>query len=249
MKYIFLLPLSFFFYNAFTQTASFKEIRMRPNPKYYKTSDITIIYPLISTKNSKTDQLINNSIRTAIIGEEDVKGSLKAALLHMSADGTTDLSYEITYNKNWVLSLTIYSQGCGAYCSSSYNYLNFDLKTGKEIEAGDLIIKEKKDSLEKIILAKKTNSLSNYKKEELSMLNNDEIDTATYEWAIQEVDSVCIKEISLQNFVISKNNIEFKSDCDFPHIIKSQEPFLELKFSLVFLKSFLAPVYRQRLIK
>ena len=38
------------------QNASFKEIKIKPNPKYYDTKESTIIFPIVITTNPKIDK-------------------------------------------------------------------------------------------------------------------------------------------------------------------------------------------------
>src|ERR1700736_3332435 len=102
---IFLISIS-----AHAQRVSIKEIKLKPNPKFYNVKDSTIIYPIIISKYPKTNKQINDKIRNEILGPNEKNISLKKGLEVLINDGLIDLSYEITFNKNDILSLNIYAE-------------------------------------------------------------------------------------------------------------------------------------------
>ena len=213
-----------------------------PNPKFYKSKTPSVIYPLVVTNNKTVDRLINNKIMAEVVGEDVVK--LRQELTERISDGyLTDMGYQVTYKKNGILSLTINSEGCGAYCSTGYNYLNFDIKTGKSLPIEDLICEDMLDSLKKIVFADKVKALNKYKEEERNSSDGN-IDSVTINWAIEHVDENCIGTIQLDNFTLSDLGIEIMDRCEFPHAIRSQEPIYELKYPYNFIAMFLKPKYR-----
>jgi hypothetical protein len=228
------------------QKASFKEIKLRPNSKYYNAQKTTIIFPIVATKNPKIDALINSQIKEDLFQLDNGNQSLKSALNeHINEYGLINLSYQVTYNSSGFLSLSIYTEGCGAYCSSSNSYFNFDLLTGKEVSIYDMFLKDKIDSFKNIVQSDKINLLTKYKIEEKDFLLNSQIDSATYDWVISQVDDNCINQFSIERFSISSNSIQIIDPCEFPHAIQSQEPLIELKYPYNSIAKFLAPKFKK----
>ena len=234
--------------NAYAQNITFKEIKLKPNAKFYDVNETTIIYPVVVTDNKLIDKLINNKIREEIL-EENEKANIRTALNERINDGLINMSYEVTFKKNSILSMNIYAEGCGAYCSSWYTYFNFDLKTGKEIPISDLISGNKLDSFQKIVFTDKQKFLNQYKEEEHESFIKNEIDSDTYHWAIEQVDSNCFKDVQIENFSLSNLSMAIIDPCEFPHVIRSQQPVYELKYSYKFLLPFLKPKFQEQFLK
>jgi len=231
---------------CFGQSASFKEIRLKPNSKHYNSKETTIIFPIVLTKNSKIDDLINFRIKEDVFVPENDNQSLKSVLNeHINEYGLVNLSYQVTYNRLGILSLSIYFEGCGAYCSSSTRYFTFDLSTGKKVSIDEIFLKDKIDSFKAIVQLEKKSSLVKYKLEERNSLLNKEIDSVTYDWAISQVDENCINQFSIDQFSISNNSIQIFDPCQFPHAIGSQTPTIELKYSYNSISYFLNPKFRK----
>ena len=244
-----LLPaiLSFIIvFQCAAQNATFKEIKLKPNAKYFTTKEQTIVFPVVTTRNPKIDKLINTQIKKDVFEPDDENQSLKKLLLeNINEYGLTDVSYEITYNNHNFLSFSIFSQGCGAYCSSSTTYFNFDLATGKKVSIDDVILKSKIDSFKNVVQSDKINILNKYKIEEKGLIGSDDIDSSAYEWIISEVDNNCINQISLETFSVSGNSLEILDPCEFPHVIRSQEPAIELKYTFSSIEKFLTPRFKK----
>jgi hypothetical protein len=87
------------------------------------------------------------------------------------------------------------------------------------------------------------------KKGQLNALDKGEIDSTTYAWSIEEIDSSCILDDDFTKFSLLKGDIEFIGQCDFPKVMESQEPILSLKYSYKSLEFFLKPQFKSRLLK
>ena len=240
-----LLFIALLFSTAYAQKASFKEIKLKPNPKVFDTKEATIIYPIIVTANPQADKLMNAQIKDGVLDLEHTKHNARTLLMeHIKEYGLINLSYGVTYNKNAVLSLYVYEEDCGAYCSSGSTYFNFDLKTGKAISIADLITADKLDSFKNIVFHDKLKALQEYKLEEIEELKQGNIDSSTYTWILEEVDSYCSKSVELKKFSLSNGNMDVIDRCELPNAIKSQQPAYELKYSFQFLQPFLKPKFK-----
>ena len=81
------------------------------------------------------------------------------------------------------------------------------------------------------------------------MLKQGDVDSATYDWALEQVDSNCMKDVKLEDFSFSTLNLEINDSCEFPHAIRSQQPTYELKYTYTFLSAFLTPRFKKIFLK
>ncbi|HLK27944.1 MAG TPA: hypothetical protein VKT28_05140 [Puia sp.] len=233
---------------SYAQKASFKELRLKPNSKYYKAKEATIFFPIVVTNNIKIDKLINEQIKEDVFEPDAKNQSLQKIIAeNINEYGLINLSFEATYNNHYLLSFSIFREGCGAYCSSENIYFNFDLLTGKKVSITDIIQENRIDSFRNIVLSDKVSSLNKYKIEEKALIGTDGIDSATYDWVISEIDDNCIHQVSLKDFSISDKSIEILDPCGLPHAIQSQEPVIELKYSFELLEKFLTTKFKKLL--
>jgi hypothetical protein len=243
----FLITLSLLFStNIYSQQFSIREIKLKSKFDQNRPGNPTIIYPIVLTGDKTVNTLINTEIKKEILDIDGKYQTIYEALKeNINEHNLTNLSYEITFKQQGILSINIFTEGCGAYCSSQTHYFNFNLKTGKQITIYDLIDKSKIDSFYRIVSRDKVNALEKYKKEEISELENKYIDSSGYNWIMEEVDRYCINSFKLEVFSILANEIEIIDPCEFPHVMKSQEPFYELKYSFKFILPLLNPRYRK----
>lgn len=246
-KTCYLLILSFvFFYNVTAQDISIKEIKLKPKPETFNTKDSTIVFPVVITKSIAINKKINDKIKEEMFLLEDDKISARTALIDHIGSGLINMSYHITFKRNGILSMTIYSEGCGAYCSSWNTYFNFDLKTGDEITIEDIVDKSKFDSLRKIVFTDKTTALETYRKQQTKLLSQNQDDSAAYTWSVELADE-CMEVLKLDNFSLSEASLQIMDGCEFPHVIRSQTPTFELKYSYKTIAGFLKPQFLRRL--
>ena len=249
LKLILLLPFLTSF--AFAQKATFKEIKLKAKPEFFNPKEqyATIFYPIISTTNPNVNKLINNEVKAQILHADKENHSILKNLSTYKNEGLTDLAYKVTFNKNFILSFSIYTQESGGnHLVDNTTYFNFDLKTGKQLILSDLLKESKIDSFQKKGSADKIDSLNKHEKEELNLLEQKEIDTAIYQWVIEEINGTCLKELSLKEFLISKTYIEIIDQCHLPRAIRSQEPTYHLKYSFRTIQGILNQEYRKRLL-
>lgn len=231
MKYLFLffclMPTT-----LFAQSVHINEV------KYIPHKGDKICLPVIVSGNHMADSLVNNVIRLKILDAEDVRIPVKKAIRDRVESGLTGASYEVTYNKNGILSLAFSLEGMGAYPSYWCVYLNFDSKTGKQLKIGDIIKADRVTKFKAKVLADKVFSLKRYKKEIKGYEDSD--------WAIETVNS-CMKSLNTDNFSITQVEIEIIDECDFPHAIQNMAPVYSLKYSYHSLATFLRPAFLTKL--
>ncbi|HZE84830.1 MAG TPA: hypothetical protein VE035_11015 [Puia sp.] len=246
MKSIFLffwiLPLA-----LYSQSVHIREIKFRPNPKFYKTTDTTIVYPVVVTGNQVVNRLINDVIKKRLLYPENSKMTLREALRAMIRMRLTDLDYEVTYNKNGILSLKVGVHVEAAYPNYWNEYFNFDIRTGQCLATKDILMDNMIEPFKSKVFADKIDSLKSYKQEELTKpLLNKELDSETYHMATGIIDD-CIATINIDNFSLTQQGIEIIDPCEFPHVIRGMEPTYELKYSFQFMYPYLKSTFKERL--
>lgn len=245
----FLISIFFFSTCVYAQQIRINEIKLKPKPSFYKVSKATIIYPLVVTNNKSVDKLINHKIREEIVGDGDETRSLKESLNERISEGLINLSYEVTFKKYNILSMNIYTEGCGAHCSSMNTYFNFDLKTGKDLDISDLISDNMIDSFRNMVFNDKKRFIKNYKKQLEDDLAKMEVDSSTHSWVLEHVDGDCTNSLRVDEFSLSNLNILISDPCEFPHVIKALEPTYELLYSYKLISAFLRPELKRKFLK
>lgn len=251
MKLIFIIPLLFAF-QVFSQKAIFKEKKLYANPKYFNPKEkyATIIIPIVITKKSAIDKMINDKIKNEAFSLEDGQDFTSGIKAQIN-DGLTDVSYEVTFNKNYILSLSIYLEGSGGNHITFYTaYFNFDLRTGKEIVLSDLIKKEKIDSFKAKVFQDRNDSISEYKQEEFKLIKDKIIDSSDYQWIVGMLDDENERDEGFgEIFSLSAQGIEIIEPIEFPSAMRSQEPAFQLKYSFNSIKSIINSKFLDLLTK
>ncbi len=159
------------------------------------------------------------------------------------------MSYEVTLKNSNILSFFINEEGCGAYCSSGNTYFNFDLKTGKTLDITDLIFENQLDSFRDAVANDKRKFLIQYKSEFNQNYTEEEMDSVTFSWAMEQVNSNCIKDVQIQTFSLSESYLQIIDPCEFPHAIRALAPIFELKYTFQSLSMFLKPRFQKLFLK
>jgi hypothetical protein len=234
------------------QSVRFKELKSKPIPEFYNTTDSTIVFPIVITTNPGISRSINKSIEYALL-ESDLDDSARTTrvkLRRMIKSGLTDLGYEVTYNKDDLLSLDIYMVVEAAYPNPSRTYLNFDIRTGQTLTIRDIVADSLFKQFQEKVFADKMDSLKVYKEKDLKgLFSSKQIDSSTYEWALEEIDSNCVKGSDIESFFLSKTGIEIIEPCEFPHAIRGISPSFKLEYSYPFMYPYLRSEFRNRLIQ
>jgi hypothetical protein len=234
---------------AYGQNVYIRGIRLRARSEFLDTKDTTIFYPTIATGSATLDKSINGEIMDIVLPDEDsldVKGRLE----NMIQEGLTDISYEVTFNKNGILSINIYSEtGGGNRIVRSQTYFNFDILTGKDLSL-DYLMAKNADTFQKKVSVDKIRYLKQYQNRELKVkLAAKEIDSTEYLDAIQEVRDNCINSVSIGDFSLTEHGVEVFDPCEFPSLAKWLEPEYKLKYFYTDISAYLAPEFRRRLVK
>src|SRR5690606_40099572 len=87
-------------------------------------------------------------LKERFLGNEYSEFPIEKAIIEWANENIVYLDFEITYNKNGILSLNISTEGCGAYCTNWTVYYNYSTITGDFFMPEDIIkISEIKDKI------------------------------------------------------------------------------------------------------
>jgi hypothetical protein len=239
---------------TFGQKATFQEIRLYPNAEYLnpKEKTITIIFPIIITKDQSVSQRINKKLKEAMFSLEKNE-NLKSELNREIKDGLTDVSYQVTYNKNYILSLNIYTEESGGnHLVHETSYFNFDLTNGYEIKLSDLIRQKKIDPFQSKVFGDRMDSINSYMQKQLVLFKKKTIDSSQYQWiaeTIEQEKNVDMSKDFGETFIISSKGLEIVEPIEFPTPMAYLEPTFQLKYSFDTIKEFINSEYFARLKK
>ncbi len=213
--------------NLFGQTVRVNTFRIPKSDQFkgVKTDDLN--FPIIKTENSKIDKLINFDLKNNFTDNEFPDSPIDSTLIQWADNQIISLDFEVTYNKNGILSLNISAEGCGAYCTSWTSYYNYSIITGKSLDINDII--ETSSSFKNKVIADKNKQYNQQRKILKDMLLDPTFDKEAYEWALKSYDE-CDKTIELKSFALYPERIEIIESCYLPNAIKYLTPTIELKY-------------------
>jgi hypothetical protein len=231
------------------QSVKIRELKRDSTKWYIGTNEPAVAFPVITAHAKDISMKINSQLIAAFADTENWNNSFDAAIDSAAATNLYSLGYEVTFNQNNVLSITLSIITCGAYCTGWSAYFNFNITTGEQITMDDILISAKKKAFEDMVKEEKTDALLDYKKEIKDELAKNTMDTSTYQFALEIVDSECINSISLKQFSLSDARLEIHDECDFPHVIQGMGPDYKLEYQYADISKFLSPDWKKILIK
>ncbi|MBC5994498.1 hypothetical protein [Pontibacter cellulosilyticus] len=215
--------------HSFGQGVQVDTLKVSLSPRFVDLQYERMNYPIVRTGDKRIDFLINNDIKNKLTHNEFPEASIDSTIADWAAEGIVYLDFQVTYNKQGILSLNISTEGCGAYCSSWTEYFNYSTLTGKALDLGDVI--DTKGSFRELVLKHKKAQYEQQRKELKKMLLDTEsgLDSATYEWALEYYNG-CETSSELSSFALHQKHLEIVESCYLPNAIKNLTPVLELKY-------------------
>lgn len=197
------------------------------NPTQKRWEDFK--FPIIRVENERVSKVINEDLKERFFGSEYSEFPIEKTIIEWGDENITYLDFEITYNKNGILSLNISTEGCGAYCTNWTAYYNYSTITGDFFMPEDIIkISEIKD---KINGNKKSQFLkAKQELDELFAEPNSGLDKEQYDWALREYKS-CEEAFEITEIALYKDYLEIIYNCHLPRAIRNLEPQIELKYN------------------
>ena len=228
----------------------------------YKT--LKYSFPLVViSQNKKIADKINNDLVSDFLDADRTK--IKKSIFEnvwatkeMPNPTLSDISFEVLSNDKNILNISIFAQGCGAYCEGFTTYYSYNLKNGARVKLDSLFneegIKFLIDSMNKMkkeILQLKLKEIKDILKTQA--VQKDTIDSESYE-EMETLYSDCldkeIQSLEYQKFYIAKSVLHIISDRCSAHYNMAIDELWDFKFifSLEPLKKYFTN-YAFRLLK
>lgn len=197
--------------------------RPKPISEYKKT--FTINYPKIKAATP----VLSKKIEAAASYEKAFGFTLKEELGEIQWLETAD--YEVIYNKNGILCLSLFIEGSGAYPSSSTKYVVVDTNTGLKQTPANLFTNLA--GLAALAKKQQKTEIATAIKEIKADKTNEEPNP---EHLFENAD---FKIKDLNDFSVDDKGVTFHYDYGFPHVIQGLQPAGEFKFTWTQLKPYI----------
>jgi hypothetical protein len=214
---------------AFGQEVQIDTLRLEKSERFKDIQSDKMNFPIIFTGNKEIDSLINTDLKNRFTDNEYPTDTLDSALIKWAGDQIVFLDFQVTYNRNGILSINISAEGCGAYCTSWTDYFNYSTSNGKWLNISDVI--DNTIEFKTRVHKDKKEQYAEQKLQLKKMLNDQDsgLDESTYEWALENYED-CEKNSDSESFAIYQDRLEIIEDCYLPNAIKNLTPIIELKY-------------------
>jgi hypothetical protein len=143
-----------------------------------------------------------------------------------------DASYDVNYNANNILSISLTIQGTGAYPSSSTRYIVVNTAKGTRVSPVD-VFTNSSGLIAKLVKMKD----AEIEKTKAELKNDPE--TKDEDLSGMFVDAETYHKVKLDEFEIDENGVIFHHDYGFPHVAEALEPAGEFFLTWRELKPFI----------
>ncbi len=154
----------------------------------------------------------------------------EAALAAVTALGEVGLDYQVGYNRDGLLDLTIVHETMGAYPDSYADHFLFDVATGKALKAADLLQAAQLPALAAALDQRLQAELTAARQSNPDCVTEDD-DPYHGEFTVASLDTIGLSEAG----------VVFTYDYDFPHVIQACEPAGVFTLTLAELKPYVRP--------
>ena len=170
-----------------------------------------------------SDPSVLRKVRAAL----DLKNVFDTSLAEYRQDAwLEELDFKVNYNKNYILDITFWAEGSGAYPDTHIEHLAISLKNGDVLKARAVF---KADSLG--TLARMANeSLRAAVAEQIKAVEEDR-DLTEKASLKDELTGLTFGVEHLDNFKVGDAGVTFLYDAGFPHVIQALEPDGEYFFT------------------
>jgi hypothetical protein len=238
MTKIILAALLFIGLSSYAQVLKIDTLKLQPSEQFKSMQSEKMNYPLIRTGNAKIDSQINIDLKNKFTHDEYPDESIDSTIYKWADDQIIFLDYEITYNKNGILSLNISAEGCGAYCTNWTDYFNYSILTGKSLDLNSVI--DTSGNFRTLVVKQRKAQFENKKKELKDRLldKSSELDSASYELALEYYER-CNNTFMFENFALYNDHLKIIEICDLPHFMQNLTPFIELEYKYADIQKYL----------
>ena len=225
--------------NIFGQKAQVENLR------YTATSvidaDIEINYPLIRTVNNTVDRILNNNLKNDLLSPGDPSVSMQTALIEKASIAhSLYIDFEITYNKNDIISIQFIEELCIANCDSATYSFVYSLRTGNSIVLSELLDTTAlyqnmvKDDVE----LKYKEHIEYIRKSDPETFWNTVDKEYLNEYIIPSYET-CKEEFNMNEFCLLENEIRIDAPCFFSRSERELRPDISLNYTFDSIKQYL----------
>jgi hypothetical protein len=227
MKNFIAIFLCIFWSNMFPQQVSIDTLKISSLGLPIENN---LFFPIVKSANAHVDSLINFDLLNVITSSDTEEGTAESKLLFWAEDIIQSLDFDVSCLSDSLLSIEVISEGCGAYCSQSHYYFNYDTRTGLPVTIYSII--DSTSEFQEVVRRDKNIVFLESKDELEWLLVSQEIDSTIYEWGLEYLVS-WNKTVDLSCFKLYTDKIVIKDDCYFPHAIQCYSPVIELKYFFI----------------
>lgn len=202
-----------------------KIIYKRPKPIADFKKTFTVIYPKVKAATPALSRRIERTISYETVSNlniEEERGEIQ---------WLEEADYEVSYNKNGILTITLRVTGTGAYPSVFSKTVVVDLETGNRVAPPDVFT-----NLERLAARAKAKQKAEVEKS-LKEIKSDPANKDYDDFNFFENTNFTVE--NLEEFAVGDKGVTFIYDYGFPHVIFALQPAGRYFFSWAQLKPFI----------
>lgn len=196
--------------------------RRKPISEYKK--DFTVNYPKVRAATPALSKKIENALAYDVNLKEELTG----------AQWLEEADYQIGYNRNGILSVTLTINGSGAYPSGSTKHVVVDLASGSRVTPAAVFVN----------LSGLLNMVRRTRDKEVAQAIIDvKKDPDFQEQNAENIfeEHAKYNPLSLKDFGVGEKGVTFYYDYGFPHVIQAMQPAGEFIFTWKQLQAYIKP--------
>jgi hypothetical protein len=196
----------------------------RPKPLAAHKKSFTVNYPKIKASNAVLSKKIENSLSYERIFNFKINEEIR------EVQWLEEANFEVDYNKNGILGLTMWIEGSGAYHWGVSKPIVINLKTGTRVRPQDVFTRLTE------LIAKGRNAQRAEIKKAISVIKRENPEEQN---PAQLFSNARFTLKDLNEFSVNDEGVTFWYDYGFPHVIKALQPEGRYFFSWSELKPFI----------
>ena len=192
----------------------------------------TVTYPVVSGAiSAPVKKKLENTISYWRVFETTLAENLT------ESNWLSDLSYEVNYNKNGILDISLTQEGAGAYPDSQTYNLVIDLKTGNQVKFDDVFRSDQRAPFAALVGKK----LEVEKRQQMAEVDKEQTDREANESIKESLRGLEFTAETFNEFTVGEKGVTILYDAGFPHAIQAVQPDGRYFFTWAEVRSFIKP--------
>lgn len=194
-------------------------------------------FPVLKTGNPHIDKALNMDLKKRITFNAYPYLSTYLTMV-LWVENVIQLDYKVTYQKDGLISFSIYYEGCGAYCFDDEMYFNYNYITGKYISIDQIL--DTSTGLKSMIAIDQKKQFIDKKKILKAILTDKQtgFDRDTYERIIE----MCVESTTpfqIEHFALFNGYLKIYDPGGYPNVISDIVPKFEFTFPYEKIKKYM----------